>query len=73
MDNGVLEGVWSRTVRGFLSRNSSMINSLMASDKTVVVICNGCAVFSCARRDILCMKFKLVAVLEEKINGLEAL
>lgn len=53
---------------------SALCDFKMASDGTVVVTCNGCAVFSFlpeARTDFLCMKCKLVTMLEEKITGLE--
>lgn len=59
-------------MKGFPSRSSSKYNIKMATNGTVDF--NGCAVFSFlheAKRDFLYMKCKLVAVLEEKIIGLE--
>lgn len=53
---------------------SSVLSTKMVSHRTVVVTCNGCAMFSFlpkARSNFLCMKCKLLAVLKEKTYDLE--
>lgn len=58
----------------FLSVSGLYEISKMASTGKVVVICNRCPIFSFVpvdRRDFLCMKCKLLVVLEEKILGLQ--